>query len=316
MSPHGTHSPSYLKLLEAHSVSLPSLDVPKTPTEESPEEKEKRRASMQAFRQKLDETAKKSDNNFEFGESFRQKQRFSLLTDKQKRKEAEVTIKGFDAMVLSGGKTATGEVDTSNLEKTFVFETSPTDKFRPSDGICRVDYQNTQYEGYVFLVHRTRGLILLQYRVGDGDVTKAHVPGGSIQENEFLRAAEKSGNEKIQLQIAARAAAARQLFEKTGINVTNSLDRMKPAVLRLHAPDTKDGTMMLKNEQGNRLYYFLQVSDEDFIQGGPEDKLSGPSGESDSSLKVRKCQQLFHRSLHCTATALIVSNDFLLCLKF
>lgn len=186
-SPTSSPSPSYLKLKEMQTVSLPSLDVPKTPKEESPQEKEKRRASMQAIRQKFDETAKRSDKNFEFGESFRQKQRNSILTDKQKKKEAEVSIKGFDAMVLSGGKTATGEVDTSNLMKTFVFETS-TDNFRLADGVCRVDYKNNQYEGYVFLVHRTRGLILLQHMVPDGAVAKSHVPGGSILENEFLRA--------------------------------------------------------------------------------------------------------------------------------
>lgn len=102
----------------------------------------------------------------------------------------------------------------------------------------------------------------------------------------FLLSAEKSGHEKIQLQIAAREAAARQLYEKTGINVRKSLERMKPAVLRLHAPDTKDGKMMLKNEQGNRLYYFLQVTDEDFVKDGGDGGLSTPAGESDSALKV------------------------------
>ena len=44
------------------------------------------------------------------------------------------------------------------------------------------------------------------------------------------------------------------------------LDRLKPAVLQLNPPTDSEGKKPLKNEYENRLYYFLQVSEDDFAQ--------------------------------------------------
>jgi hypothetical protein len=150
-----THSPSYLKLLEAKSLSVPCIDS--NGEEETEEVVAKRRASIAAIRAKLDETAKKSPAaGFEFGEAFRQKQRFSQLSDKERAREAVTAIRGFDQVMYCGGRTASGEVDTSHIEKSFVFE-GTAEELRLHNGSCLVDYKNTDFRSYVFLVHRTRG---------------------------------------------------------------------------------------------------------------------------------------------------------------
>ena len=76
--------------------------------------------------------------------------------------------------------------------------------------------------------------------------------------------ATQSGNVKVQLQIAAREGAARELHAATGIDVRNHLDRLKPAVLEMNPPVDSMGNKMLKNEHSYRLFYFLQISELDF----------------------------------------------------
>jgi hypothetical protein len=88
--------------------------------------------------------------------SFRQKQRFSQLSGKEHAREAVIAMRGFDQVMYCGGKTATGEVDTRHIEKSFVFE-GTADELRLHNGSCLVDYKNTDFRSYVFLVHRTRG---------------------------------------------------------------------------------------------------------------------------------------------------------------
>jgi hypothetical protein len=81
----------------------------------------------------------------------------------------------------------------------------------------------------------------------------------------FLQSKAKlSGRENVQLQIAARDGAARQLFKETGIDIREKLDRLTPAVLRMNPP-VKNGQKILKNENDNRLFYFLQVEENDFL---------------------------------------------------
>jgi len=91
------------------------------------------------------------------------------------------------------------------------------------------------------------------------------VPGGMIKEEEYLAAAEQSGSASVQLQIAAREAAARQLYETTGLDVRQQAERFKPAVLTANPPmNAARGFQYLRNEKDNKLYYFLQVDDTDF----------------------------------------------------
>ena len=83
-----------------------------------------------------------------------QKQRFSQLAEKEKQREAVTVMRRFDEVVLNQGKTAFGEVDWSNLEKTYAYD----DRKQLNSVEWKLDYKDTEYKSYVFLVHRTRGM--------------------------------------------------------------------------------------------------------------------------------------------------------------
>ncbi|KAG7363443.1 hypothetical protein IV203_026803 [Nitzschia inconspicua] len=255
-----------------------------------------------------------SDQVFEFGESFRQKKRFEQLSEKERQQEAKVVMRGFNERDLFPGKVASGEIDSSSLGKVYTFEMSTNASMDlPPDGTCRVNYQKADYSAMVFVVHRTRGMLLLH--AGDGTDKKRHVPTGVIQESEFLDAAKKSGSGNAQLQIAAREAAARQLFENTGLDIRHSMNRFKPAILRLNPPTDAKGVQYLKNEYNNRLYYFLQVDEEDFATISEADgngKLTRPSEDSGDSplvLRLRDTYDGFTFVLDPSDAAKILKQD-------
>jgi hypothetical protein len=155
--PHNA-SPTYTKLkfvpkpspmnsrpIHSQIMALPEVDTTILP-------------DIGSVRAKFEQTARSSDSSgFEFGEAFRQKQRFSLLVGKEKEKEARVSMRGFDEMIVSPARTSSGEVDTSKIEKSFVFHGLSDQEIELHDGKCKVDYTNKEYMGYVFVIHRTRG---------------------------------------------------------------------------------------------------------------------------------------------------------------
>jgi 8-oxo-dGTP pyrophosphatase MutT (NUDIX family) len=55
--------------------------------------------------------------------------------------------------------------------------------------------------------------------------------------------------------------AARELFEETGIDIRNELDRLKPALLR--PPVTRDKHGEVACELNKKLYFYLPISDND-----------------------------------------------------
>jgi len=219
---------------------------------------------MNSVRQKFEKSARRSGGSFEFGESFRQKKRYEQLSEKERKEEAKISIRGFNEKLMYQGRTASGEIDTSNLPKSFTFEISSHGSITPNDGVCRVDYRSVEFRAMVFFVHRTRGMLLLH---GKESSNLNSVPGGAILENEFLDAAKQSGSPQVQLQIAAREAAARELYETTGLDIRQQENRLKPAVLNVNPPmNAERGFQYLRNENENQLYYFLQVDEDDFSQ--------------------------------------------------
>jgi hypothetical protein len=232
---------------------------------------------MHSVRAKFEKSARKSPHgNFEFGESFRQKQRIDQLSEKEREEEAKVAIRGFNEKILNEGRTASGEIDTSNLPKSFTFDMSSTGSIMPNDGVCRVDYINADFRAKVFVVHKTRGMLLLQDKHAtpssskkkskkNKNKKKSTVPGGKISKDEFLAAATESGSPQVQLQIAAREAAARHVYETTGLDIREQADRLKPAVLVMNPSiNAVRGYQYLRNENEENLYYFLQVDEDDF----------------------------------------------------
>jgi hypothetical protein len=77
--------------------------------------------------------------------------------------------------------------------------------------------------------------------------------------------------------MAARAGAARELYEETDMDFLRQLDRFKPAELKKTA-----GSKGLPNELKSRLFYFLTVSDQDFPSNGV-----APVGTSGRYLHLR-----------------------------
>jgi len=231
---------------------------------------------MHSVRAKFEKSARKSPlGNFEFGESFRQKQRIDQLSEKEREEEAKVAMRGFNEKILNEGRTASGEIDTSNLPKSFTFDMSSTGFIMPNDGVCRVDYINADFRAKVFVVHKTRGMLLLQDKHATPSSSKkkskkknkkkSTVPGGKVSEDEFLAAATESGSPQVQLQIAAREAAARHVYETTGLDIRKQADRLKPAVLVTNpSMNAARGYQYLRNENEENLYYFLQVDEDDF----------------------------------------------------
>jgi hypothetical protein len=89
--------------------------------------------------------------------------------------------------------------------------------------------------------------------------------------------AEATSDADEQLQMAARAGAARELYEETGMDFLRQLDRFQPAALKKAA-----GSKGLPNELKSRLFYFLTVSDRDFPSNGV-----APVGTSGRYLHLR-----------------------------
>jgi hypothetical protein len=224
--------------------------------------------NLNSVREKFEKSSRKSGGGsfeYEYGESFRQKKRHEQLSERERKEEAKVAMRGFNERELNQGRTATGEIDTSSLPKSFTFEMSSFGSITPIDGVCRVDYKSADFQAMVFVVHRTRGMLLLQGSKASSLNSRNNVPGGAIIEEEFLDAAKQSGSPQVQLQIAARIAAARQLFETTGLDIRQQANRFKPAVLNVNPPmDPVRGFQYLRNENENKLYYFLQVDEDDF----------------------------------------------------
>lgn len=83
---------------------------------------------------------------------------------------------------------------------------------------------------------------------------------------------------------AAKMGAARELFEETGIDIRTQLHRLEP--VRLY----KDGDeTALVNALQNKLYFFLNVTDDDFFKGVEEEEagLTYPQGEHGKNLGLR-----------------------------
>lgn len=74
---------------------------------------------------------------------------------------------------------------------------------------------------------------------------------------------------------ASKTGAARELWEETGIDVRNELDRLLPPFLH----DPSEAAM--PNEYENRIYYFLMVTDTDFAND--EDSAVAPMNASDDA---------------------------------
>eukprot|EP01012_Entosiphon_sulcatum_P029976 TRINITY_DN3675_c0_g1_i4.p2 TRINITY_DN3675_c0_g1~~TRINITY_DN3675_c0_g1_i4.p2 ORF type:complete len:168 (+),score=28.94 TRINITY_DN3675_c0_g1_i4:24-506(+) len=102
---------------------------------------------------------------------------------------------------------------------------------------------------FVFAHHPQHGFLLLQADKKRKGGLHFQVPGGHVDDVEV----KTHGLER-----ACTVAAARELFEETGIDIRNALDRLIPA------RDRNGRHLIVKD----RYFYALQLSDADSIQNG------------------------------------------------
>jgi len=129
-----------------------------------------------------------------------------------------------------------------------------------------IDYKKEDYRTFVFAVHPEYGLALLYCTRKEEKGPHYQLPGGHIDESEFLNAARTSNDATTQLLLAAQMGVARELWEETGIDVRNQLHRLEPAELRSEMGVDSNGESVLACELEKRIYFFLNVDDDDFIK--------------------------------------------------
>jgi 8-oxo-dGTP pyrophosphatase MutT (NUDIX family) len=132
------------------------------------------------------------------------------------------------------------------------------------NAVALVDYKANDYKGFIFVVHPSYGMLLLRCSRKKNKGVHYQLPGGHVDEPEFLRAALESNDRDTQLQIAGKAGAARELFEETGMDMRKQLDRVVPQPFQ--PENAKEDRLC--NEFKHRLFYFLSVNDEDFLTSG------------------------------------------------
>jgi 8-oxo-dGTP pyrophosphatase MutT (NUDIX family) len=156
--------------------------------------------------------------------------------------------------------------------------------------VVAVDYKSSDYRGFIFCVHEQHGLMLLHCTRKRKKGPHYQLPGGHVDEPEFLAAAQASHDPHAQLMIAAQLGAARELYEETGLDVRDKVYRMEPAALRNAITTNKNGKFVLTCELKKRLYFFLPITDDDFISPDSVDetvKLTGPMTEEGIHLRLK-----------------------------
>ena len=109
-----------------------------------------------------------------------------------------------------------------------------------------------------------------------------------MDEPEFLEAAQTSNDAHTQLLLAAQKGTARELFEETAMDLREQLHRLEPAALRSEETTYQDGEVILTCEHKKRLYFFLQVTDDDFPSGvHGTNGFTCPMSEAGKELLVR-----------------------------
>jgi len=143
---------------------------------------------------------------------------------------------------------------------------APTTKSMANNPVL-VDYKNEDYRGFILVQHEQYGLMMLRCTRKKSKPPHWQLPGGHVDDFEFVQAAAatNNGDRSSQLLHAGQQGAARELFEETGIDIRNQLDRLQPADLHR---ETKKKDKFLSNEYKHRLFYTVTLTDDDFPQHG------------------------------------------------
>ena len=174
---------------------------------------------------------------------------------------------------------SSGEIDEPSFELLFrrAQELAATPFFTQPSGVTGPSSSSwsTDYRAFCLCWHQQHGMLLLHCTRKKSKPSHYQLPGGHVDDFEF-HIAEKafpSSNEgkggwssSQQTYQAARMACARELYEETGMDLTKSqLERFLPLQVQTSTlSDTGKDSKVLINEHKKRVFFILQVNDDDF----------------------------------------------------
>ncbi|CAJ1960133.1 unnamed protein product [Cylindrotheca closterium] len=132
--------------------------------------------------------------------------------------------------------------------------------------------ETSDLRGFGILIHREHGLVMLQCSKPKKGKPVPHfqIPGGHVDKFEIEEQQKKQpSNPWAPIYEAAKRGCVREIWEETGMDLRESLDRVRP--LWLGAIKTNKG---MRNEHKDRIFFVLEVSDSDFLTKAPEASVS------------------------------------------
>jgi 8-oxo-dGTP pyrophosphatase MutT (NUDIX family) len=125
-----------------------------------------------------------------------------------------------------------------------------------------VDFSNIDYRAFCLLLHKEHGAILLHCTRKKKKPPHFQLPGGHVDDVEFKQVCNNLSRTvtQEQLYLASRLGCAREVYEETGIDLRQQLDRLHPLILY-----RKPHNERLMNEFKHRLFFVCEVLDEDFV---------------------------------------------------
>jgi 8-oxo-dGTP pyrophosphatase MutT (NUDIX family) len=154
-------------------------------------------------------------------------------------------------------------------------EDDEEDDSQPKRMITTKDLIQSDYRAFIFCVHPHHGYMLLHCTRKKKKPSHFQLPGGHVDALEFEEAAKvHPDNVTEQLLLAGQMAAARELYEETGLDVrtiATGLKRLQPtrivpSLQQQEEKKKKKQSVGLDNEYKTRLFYTLHLTDEDFLK--------------------------------------------------
>ena len=129
-------------------------------------------------------------------------------------------------------------------------------------------------------VHPDHGLLLLHCTRKTKKGPHYQLPGGHVDADDF-DTVEGDQSEARRVMAACQKGTARELLEETGLDVTDQLDRLQPAVLRKAKKGAGQSAAPPTNELNKRQYFVLMVNDDDFFRGESSNDNNSSSNDGD-----------------------------------
>lgn len=129
------------------------------------------------------------------------------------------------------------------------------------DSQVRIDFSKNDYRAFCLLIHKELGAVLLHCTRKKRKPPHYQLPGGHVDGYEFKQVT--TGFSHIvtqeQLYFASRIGCAREVYEETGMDFRQRLDRFLPMILYNASMERT-----LINEYKSRIFFVCEVDDDDF----------------------------------------------------